>query len=905
MSAKEFSFVVVKSDEHIEHTLHSIVHQSYDLSKVEVIIEDRSGFPVEKELLDRYRRLVTIKYETIEITELAEAYNAGLKKAEGEFIAFINTNVFYSSDAVLKTVAKKSKSRIVVIRTCYLDLETNTVKNYVMQPALKGEINLENSPGELALNLIGYFIGRELLNGIAFQNGYFDECKVKFILDLLIKNPVYYYDDSIKIYSLEPFEDNTSKCAIQYQPQWYFESLEHYYNEIKDQSDVPIYLQEAIMYLVFAKINCNLQDRNKGVVEKDDFNKLMDQMVKVVSLLDDEVILQLFMDNERKRFIHRFKIPRWIRMYFFNRKYDRPDVDFKELVRDRCLFYSVYKNGIRTSKVPISNLEKEMITVYAINYRNNKLYFDCSTTVRDFLNEDQIKICIKCGEKQLKVQKSDIYPLLKVFGKTISRKYRFSFEVDLTQVKAGDEISASILYKEIVISQLFNFLTVHARLCNTPHSFWHFGKYILENNTTHLKIKKATAPRLFGNEIIFDLLKFIDQSSTKQRWRVLKLAFLRMLYYITKPYYKNKHIWLAWDKLYKAGDNGEYMYQYCLKQKANVYYIVKKDSPDYPRLKKQNRRHTIVYNSLKAKLYSLHSEVILDTHANVISYCGFEGLARDFACGLFNPEVICIQHGLTIQKIAQFQNRLFDNIKLYCCASKFEVENISDPFYGYDPAQIKLTGLARYDGLKSNDQKIILITPTWRRNVVNSSVAHIKKSHNDNFKNSDYFKIYNGLINNQELINCALETGYKIIYLLHPAMSGQLEDFDQNDFVEIIPATGDINYEKILTESSLMVTDYSGVQFDFAYQRKPLVYYHPDKLPPHYDAGGLEYDTMGFGPVCKNEESIVGELCDYMRNGCSIKEEYRNRADSFFEFDDFNNCERIYQQILDYLKKKQ
>ena len=66
-------------------------------------------------------------------------------------------------------------------------------------------------------------------------------------------------------------------------------------------------------------------------------------------------------------------------------------------------------------------------------------------------------------------------------------------------------------------------------------------------------------------------------------------------------------------------------------------------------------------------------------------------------------------------------------------------------------------------------------------------------------------------------------------------MSAQLEDFDRNDYVELIPATGDMSYEKILTESSLMVTDYSGVQFDFAYQRKPLVYYHPDALPPHYE----------------------------------------------------------------------
>ena len=214
---------------------------------------------------------------------------------------------------------------------------------------------------------------------------------------------------------------------------------------------------------------------------------------------------------------------------------------------------------------------------------------------------------------------------------------------------------------------------------------------------------------------------------------------------------------------------------------------------------------------------------------------------------------------------------------------------------------MSLTGLARYDGLKSKEEKIILITPTWRRNVVNSSVAYIKKKHNDNFKNSDYFNIYDSLINNKKLIECAKKNGYKIIYLLHPAMSGQLEDFTRNDYVDIIPATGNVNYEEILTKSALMVTDYSGVQFDFAYQRKVLVYYHPDKLPPHYDDGGLEYDTMGFGPVCKTEEQIVDELCNNMDNGCKISDKYKERADRFFAFDDHNNCKRILNKIDDYL----
>ena len=125
----------------------------------------------------------------------------------------------------------------------------------------------------------------------------------------------------------------------------------------------------------------------------------------------------------------------------------------------------------------------------------------------------------------------------------------------------------------------------------------------------------------------------------------------------------------------------------------------------------------------------------------------------------------------------------------------------------------------------------------------------------------------------------------------------------KNDELEVIPSVGDLSYEKILTESSLMVTDYSGVQFDFAYMRKPIVYFHPDVLPPHYDDGIFFYDTMGFGEICTKSEQLIDMLCEYMKTGCAMKEEYRKRADNFYAQNDHHNCERIYQEIMKFQKQ--
>ena len=101
-----------------------------------------------------------------------------------------------------------------------------------------------------------------------------------------------------------------------------------------------------------------------------------------------------------------------------------------------------------------------------------------------------------------------------------------------------------------------------------------------------------------------------------------------------------------------------------------------------------------------------------------------------------------------------------------------------------------------------------------------------------------------------------------------------------------------------------MVTDYSGVQFDFAYMRKPIVYYHPTQLPPHYEDGGFFYDTMGFGEIEACEDTLVDTLCEYMEQNCVMKDSYRKRADDFFAYSDQESCKRIFDDLYQFSKRK-
>lgn len=85
---------------------------------------------------------------------------------------------------------------------------------------------------------------------------------------------------------------------------------------------------------------------------------------------------------------------------------------------------------------------------------------------------------------------------------------------------------------------------------------------------------------------------------------------------------------------------------------------------------------------------------------------------------------------------------------------------------------------------------------------------------------------------------------------------------------------------------------------------KPIVYYHPTKIPPQYDNSVFNYEEEGFGPVVKSHEALVEEVCDCMKNSCQIKGTYKKRADAFFAFSDHESCARIVSIMQNKMKEK-
>ena len=285
---------------------------------------------------------------------------------------------------------------------------------------------------------------------------------------------------------------------------------------------------------------------------------------------------------------------------------------------------------------------------------------------------------------------------------------------------------------------------------------------------------------------------------------------------------------------------------------------------------------------------TLFAENIITTHPeNPIIYPFWNSFP--YYAGLIKSNTCFLQHGIIKDDISIWLNKSEMNLSMFVTSSPKEYESVLENNYNYDESVVKLVGLPRFDNLKNEeDKKEILIMPSWRNYLNNKPAEEIYES--------GLFKRFNSLINNEKLISYAKDHDYEIIFKPHPRIYKFLDLFDKNEYVKI--ASSDTEYQPLFNSGSILITDYSSVAFDFAYLKKPVVYYqYSEDYHFNLEDGYFKYDTMGFGEIVKDENELVDIIIDYIENKCQMKDEYIKRVDDFFLFTDKNNCKRVYEEI--------
>ena len=839
------------------------------------------------------------------------AVNNALNSAHGDIVHLTRSSCVYDKGSVLSVLEafRKNDEQIISLEPRFYDVKGKQTRivPFKLERELKTYIiDLKKTPECWCPALFSLFIDRSLIEDNWFSEDLRYEYHRAFIAEVFSRCSSYRMILN-KVITNEFVDRDYYNYNPMYNRDWYFEELLAIAEVLLRERDELRIRQRVLADFIKLQFAANQDGRDKTILEGSDLDEYISSVRNILIQIDDDIICDLSEDTFLKR------LPNMMNKVLLYIKYDTNSLDIHPVltakdVQEDDEFSCDQYDFVTEKGVAIASSKYFSVNFKAINYKNDVYTFEGLVKNTYFDSPDQFKITVIGADgSTIETRRTQVFSLWKYFGKTVDREMTISFDIPVQNLKKG-EYKLLLEYKGVEFKIKWRFVKSQARIRQVhKHNFWVTDGRLLRYDFSNrlLVIQKTNALKNMAHEVMF--WKDILERMRRNRRRGLSFILLRCLYYITKPVYGRKNIWLTFDQLFKGGDNGEYFYRYVndLNNKNQIlYYAVNKDTKEYRELSKKYKT-VLEYNSLKHKLISLHTKIVFATRADVSLYAGFAHSAEVYFRNLMNFDVVCLQHGLSIQQIAQYQNRLYDNFKYYFCVSKYEIANLSKPIYGFEDTSIlALTGAPRYDGLVGKPKKQIIISPTWRRNV--TSGTNQKGSNHEysiNFKNTEYFKIYNKLINDEKLIECAKKTGYKLIYLIHPILSPQINDFDANDYLEIIPGS-EVNYEKILVESAIMLTDHSGIMYDFAYQRKPLVYYHPDELPPQYAAGGLDYETMGFGPVCKTHDTVVNELCKLMENDGVIDPVYKERIEDFFEFDDQRNCERVYNAAKEFEKSR-
>lgn len=240
-----------------------------------------------------------------------------------------------------------------------------------------------------------------------------------------------------------------------------------------------------------------------------------------------------------------------------------------------------------------------------------------------------------------------------------------------------------------------------------------------------------------------------------------------------------------------------------------------------------------------------------------------------------------------------------ERLDLFVTSSPVEKERVVKHL-GYNDEEVIVTGLSRFDALSQSPSQCreILYMPSWREWL--NSVSP------DKFFRSEYFASIQGVLGDHRLHRMLEQHDYTLTFAGHFAMKKWNSKFRVlSDRVRLLSsANGPL--QDTIQRTQLLITDYSSVAFDFAYQKRPILFYQFDAEKFYRSRGMMLIDpkTELLGPSIRTQSELLSQVREFLESDKSMAGLYRERAESFFPHFDNNNSERIYQAIKDCRENK-
>ena len=871
---------IYNTGRYLDDSIGSLLNQTIGFKKIQIILINDGSTDDSEDISLKYKKIYknNIIYTKIEHSGVSKARNIGLSLAKGKYINFLDSDDKWDSQAFkyihLFFIFNKD---IDIIGARIKFFESKNSFHFLDYKFSKTRVvNLTEEYNCIQLSAASSFFRRTSIEQSKFEENILFGEDLRFISNMLLIKPLFGIVKEA-IYYYRRRADSTS--AIQNSGK----SMEFYFSTINNVQqyliDKSIFLYNKIVsfiqYYIAYEILFRISSPAFRFLDLSNFNKYCDIIENLLRIIDDKYIME-----------QNILTPR-IKIFALSKKYNK-DLRYDIKLKRGKFIYSNYKliNPKRFKSIIIWRI---------LEIKGDIIHLEGED--RFWLPREKFYYFCKIGNKIFfpKYYLHPDYDFLTMYG-TIEKGRVISFDLKV-DIKDEQYIHFYIYYMHKNI-EIFPFLGTLTHLPSIKYSYYATENYLINNND-YLIIYPYNESLANSFEI-----KYCLELKKQQKDKIINLRQEIIKYKKRIKDYKSSQIWIINDRKDQAGDNGEYFFRYLNKKKPkgiNIYFAIKKNCSDYKRIKKYG--NVINFDSIFYLKKFLTADKIISSIEDSWVYNPF-GEDGNYIRDFYNFDLIYLSKGILKDDLSVYLNRIKRQFDLLITSSKYEFNSLLQPNYGYNKNNLIISGLPRFDHLKSLQkqikvEKIILIFPTWRMYIKGTrDLITDKKIESTYFLNSKYFMFYNDLINNPLLLEVMKEYNFTGILCLHPNFSAQWKYFNQNELFRVkekcfIP--------KILAKASLLITDYSSIFFDFGYIEKPIIYTqfdYEEYRHNHFYIGYFDYKKDGFGPICYDLECTIKIIIYEIKNKCQLKNSYLIRIKRFFMFFDEQNCYRTFNGIL-------
>lgn len=883
-----FSIVmpVYNVESYLAESIESVVQQKNINFDIELIIVDDGSVDNSLRIAQAYQEQYPeiIRVVTQENSGVSVAKNKGIELARGKYLGFLDSDDLYTSQTLHNAALyfRDLADEVDVIAIPMQFFGSLTIEHRLNTKFNEGNrvIDVSTEWENVQLSAASCFVRKECIEDLGLR--FHPKLKLgedaKFITDAIMRKGRFavmatakymYRKREVKTSAIDTFADNPLSYLSVLQNGW----LELFSRYRENFGYIPRYVQNVAAH----DMEWRLKQKEQNALNQDELDYYYEELRKVISQIDDEVwVSQKFLGD-----VHR--------LYALGIKYDDPGLRKLNVSQGfakigEVELWKIKKNQFRFD-IDLLDIEDGNLAItgrftgFEVPNQRYGAFVDGRFIEAEVLEAPKFMEVTNNGRRVfVPTYLSLQIPVLP--GKRIE----FGTIID------GEEFSG------VKLNYGFN-----TRIAKYARSYRKIGSYLLVNASNQaLYVKNYSAFNNVKSELMH--VRRMAYAMLKSKTLSKTVPFMRIAAFMAKKL-KRRELWLVTDRLTNAGDNGEalfkYLHQHPVKN-VDIKFVLRKDSTDFSRIKQFGE--VVDPRSFQGKMAYLTADKLISSQADAPVLQPFGG-QYDGYCDLLAYDFTFLQHGITKDDLSSWLHKTRRNIKCFVTASHMEYESIANENYGYTNGEVVLTGFPRFDNLeRGQTEKVVAFAPTWRLGLAMPIDAKTGvRGYNPDFVESDYFQFIQSILSNEDLMKTLKTNGYKLKLYLHPNHQANIVDFAAGgEEVELVSAPFD--YSELFAKASLMITDYSSVAFDFAYLRKPIIYSQFDEAQffagHSYQKGYFSYQEDGFGPVTRTAAETVAAIIAAIESGCRISEEYLQRVNQFFAFEDQNNSERVVNAIL-------